>query len=223
LRQRKLELLQQLKKAMLQQMFPDKGENTPQVRFQGFNDTWEQRKLGEVTSQLTKSIYPQDTPKQMYIEYSMPAYDNGKHPYHSLGSTMSSSRKVLDRPCVLINKLNVRKKRVWLVVAPAKNSVSSAEFVPLASEQIDLSFLSYLTTSSRFTSYLLNSSSGSSNSQKRVTPEVVTDYLAALPCKAEQQQISVFFQQLDNLITLHTSDLDRLARLKKFLLQTMFV
>ncbi|GGI15630.1 hypothetical protein GCM10007377_16850 [Galliscardovia ingluviei] len=204
-------------------MFPDKGENTPQVRFQGFNDTWEQRKLGEVTSQLTKSIYPQDTPKQMYIEYSMPAYDNGKHPYHSLGSTMSSSRKVLDRPCVLINKLNVRKKRVWLVVAPAKNSVSSAEFVPLASEQIDLSFLSYLTTSSRFTSYLLNSSSGSSNSQKRVTPEVVTDYLAALPCKAEQQQISVFFQQLDNLITLHTSDLDRLARLKKFLLQTMFV
>jgi type I restriction enzyme S subunit len=164
---------------------------------------WEQRKLGDECNQLTTVINPQNEPNRLFAEYSMPAYDLDKNPDYVLGSTMNSARKVIDRPCLLINKLNVRKQRIWCIEDPEKNAVCSAEFIPVCSEGIDLRFLSYVVSGNAFTSYLEDCSSGSSNSQKRVTPDTIMNAEICMPSRAEQQIIGAYFRDLDHLITLH--------------------
>ena len=166
LHQRKCDQTKELKKFMLQKMFPKKGEKNPEIRFSGFTDDWEQRKLGDCCEQIKETVDPQQNPDVKYWEYSMPAFDNGNKPDLVYGSGMNSIRKVINTSCLLINKLNVRKKRIWLVETPLNNSVCSAEFVPIVSENVDLRFIKYIVSENKFTRYLEDCSSGSSNSQK---------------------------------------------------------
>ena len=84
----------------------------------------------------------------------MPAFDDNSRADIVSGYDMNSIRKVINAPCLLINKLNVRKKRIWLVEKPEKNAVCSAEFVPVTSDVSDLSFLKYTTLKDDFTAYL---------------------------------------------------------------------
>ena len=219
--QRKLELLTQAKKALMQQIFSQK------LRFKADDGSdfpdWEKKRIGDVAFQLKKSIDPRNIPDQLFYEYSMPAFDEKKEPHLSYGYEMASSRKILDQSCLLINKLNVRKQRIWLVSNPQENAVSSAEFVPLSSRQVNLKFLNYLALSDRFTAYLMDSSSGSSNSQKRVTPDVIEDYEAAFPSLPEQQKIADCLSSADTLIDQARAELEQWQEVKKSLLQQMFV
>lgn len=197
-------------------------KKAPTIRFQGFTDDWEQRKLGDVCNQLTGAINPQTRPNELFVEYSMPAYDSGMKPNIVYGFTMNSTRKIVNESCLLINKLNVRKKRIWYIKNPTKNAVCSAEFIPLYSDNIDLLFLNYVVSRDSFTNYLEACSSGSSNSQKRVTPDIIIEAKVFLPVKDEQLKIGSYFQKIDNLITLHQRKLDHLKTLKKYFLQNMF-
>ena len=133
----------------------------------------------------------------------MPAFDDNSRADIVSGYDMNSIRKVINAPCLLINKLNVRKKRILLVEKPEKNAVCSAEFVPVTSDVSDLSFLKYTTLKDDFTAYLEDCSSGSSNSQKRVTPDVIMKATIQIPTIAEQSIIGTFFSNLDSIITLH--------------------
>ena len=223
LHQSKLDKLKIIKKSMLENCFPKNGENVPKFRFSGFTGDWEQRKLGDLCDQLTIMINPQATPNKHYLEYSMPAYDAQKKPDYVMGSTMNSARKVIDRPCLLINKLNVRKKRIWYIENPGENAVCSAEFIPIYSESVNLTFLAYAVTDNSFTAYLEDCSSGSSNSQKRVMPETIMNANIDVPSPAEQKEIGSFFFKLDRAIALHQSKLDKLKVIKKTLLESMFV
>lgn len=197
-------------------------KKAPTIRFRGFTDDWEQRKLGDVCNQLTGAINPQTRPNELFVEYSMPAYDSGMKPNIVYGFTMNSTRKIVNESCLLINKLNVRKKRIWYIKNPTKNAVCSAEFIPLYSDNIDLLFLNYVVSRDSFTNYLEDCSSGSSNSQKRVTPDIIIEAKVFLPVKDEQLKIGRYFQKIDNLITLHQRKLDQLKTLKKYFLQNMF-
>lgn len=222
LHQRKCEQTKELKKFMLQKMFPKKGEKNPEIRFPGFTDDWEQRKLGDCCEQIKETVDPQQNPDVKYWEYSMPAFDNGNKPDLVYGSEMNSIRKVINTSCLLINKLNVRKKRIWLVETPLNNAVCSSEFVPIVSENVDLRFIKYIVSENKFTRYLEDCSSGSSNSQKRVTPDVIMSAVIKVPTIAEQQKIGEYFSNLDKLITLHQRKCEQLKELKKFMLQNMF-
>ena len=222
LHQRKCDQTKELKKFMLQKMFPKKGEKNPEIRFSGFTDDWEQRKLGDCCEQIKETVDPQQNPDVKYWEYSMPAFDNGNKPDLVCGSEMNSIRKVINTSCLLINKLNVRKKRIWLVETPLNNAVCSAEFVPIVSENVDLRFIKYIVSENKFTRYLEDCSSGSSNSQKRVTPDVIMSAVIKVPTIAEQQKIGEYFSNLDHLITLHQRKCEQLKELKKFMLQNMF-
>ena len=130
----------------------------------------------------------------------MPAFDNNRKVAKVQGKDMNSARKVMSKPCVLINKLNVRKKRIWLVDHPEKNAVSSTEFVPLSSTMMSLGYLNYVALTDRFTNYMLNCSSGSSNSQKRVTPDDILDYVITAPSLLEQERIARFLETIDSKI-----------------------
>ena len=194
----------------------------PQIRFTGFTDPWEQRKLSSTCEQLSRTINPLETPNEEFTEYSMPAFDNNETAETVIGNSMNSLRKIVDRPCLLVNKLNVRKKRIWHVPRPEANAVCSSEFVPFSSHSSDLSFIKISLLSERITAYLESCSSGSSNSQKRVTPEIIMSSEIIAPSLAEQRRIGAFFDRLDSLITLHQRKYDKLCVLKKYMLDKMF-
>ena len=222
LHQRKYDKLCVLKKSMLDKMFPKGGSLYPEIRFAGFTDPWEQRKLSSTCEQLSRTINPLETPNEEFTEYSMPAFDNNETAETVIGNSMNSLRKIVDRPCLLVNKLNVRKKRIWHVPRPEANAVCSSEFVPFSSHSSDLSFIKISLLSERITAYLESCSSGSSNSQKRVTPEIIMSSEIIAPSLAEQRRIGAFFDRLDSLITLHQRKYDKLCVLKKSMLDKMF-
>ena len=223
LHQRKYDKLCVLKKSMLDKMFPKGGSMYPEIRFAGFTDPWEQRKLSSTCEQLSRTINPLETPNEEFTEYSMPAFDNNETAETVIGNSMNSLRKIVDRPCLLVNKLNVRKKRIWHVPRPEANAVCSSEFVPFSSHSSDLSFIKISLLSERITAYLESCSSGSSNSQKRVTPEIIMSSEIIAPSLAEQRRIGAFFDRLDSLITLHQRKLELLRNIKKSMLDKMFV
>ena len=223
LHQRKYDKLCVLKKSMLDKMFPKGGSLYPEIRFSGFTDPWEQRKLSSTCEQLSRTINPLETPNEEFTEYSMPAFDNNETAETVIGNSMNSLRKIVDRPCLLVNKLNVRKKRIWHVPRPEANAVCSSEFVPFSSHSSDLSFIKISLLSERITAYLESCSSGSSNSQKRVTPEIIMSSEIIAPSLAEQRRIGAFFDRLDSLITLHQRKLELLRNIKKSMLDKMFV
>jgi len=223
LHQRKLAMLKELKQGYLQKLFPQNGSNFPQLRFAGFADAWEQRKLGDLGDILRKSIDPQLTPSREFVEYSMPSYDRGKRPNRVLGESMQSTRLKISGTVLLINKLNVRQRRIWFVKKAPENAVASGEFVPFQSFEIDLGFLHQLFLSDKTTSELQSISSGTSNSQKRVTPSDLLHYPICIPTtKGEQVVVGRFLSSIDNLITLHQRKLEKLQELKKGYLQKMF-
>ena len=218
-----IESLKLYKRGLLSKLFPQKGESVPQYRFAGFTDAWEQRRLGDCCEQIKKSVDPQQTPDKIFAEYSMPAFDNENGPDIVSGYEMNSIRKIVDTPCLLINKLNVRKKRIWMVEKPENNAVCSAEFVPIYSNGVNLKYIKYIVLEDKFTKYLEDCSSGSSNSQKRVTPDVIMDAKIMIPKIDEQLKIGEFFDNLDHLITLHQQKYSKMQSFKKFMLQNMFV
>ena len=77
---------------------------------------------------------------------------------------------------VLFNKLNVRQRRIWLIEDCEKNAVCSAEFLPYSSEKIDLNLLSHILYSDKVTNDFIGMSTGTSNSQKRITPKSFLEY-----------------------------------------------
>lgn len=219
--QAEVDAWEQRKKGVMQKLF------SQEVRFKADDGSdfpdWEEKTLGDVCTQLNMTIDPQANGDDEFVEYSMPAYDSQRTAKVVLGRDMSSARKIMTTPCVLINKLNVRKKRVWLVEQPESNAVCSTEFVPLASKTLDLRFLGYLTVTDGFTNYLLNCSSGSSNSQKRVTPNDLLDYVAKFPSLPEQRKIADCLSSLDDVIVKAKAEFEKWQELKKGLLQQMFV
>jgi type I restriction enzyme S subunit len=221
---KKIELLQEQKKGFLQKMFPKADEAQPEMRFAGFTGDWEERALKEVGDFVRTSIDPQAAPDSEFIEYSMPSYDNGRLPEHVLGKSMQSMRLKISGEVLLINKLNVRQKRIWLIEDAPDNAVASNEFRPFTSEKIDMTFLEQLMLSDKTTRDLESISSGTSNSQKRITPPDVLKYQIKLPKERdEQEKIGIFFKQLDNIIVLHQQKIDIYKERKKGFMQQMFI
>lgn len=219
--QAEVDAWEQRKKGVMQKLF------SQEVRFKADDGSdfpeWEEKKLGDVCTQLNMTIDPQANGDDEFVEYSMPAYDNQRTAKVVLGRDMSSARKIMPTPCVLINKLNVRKKRVWVIEQPESNAVCSTEFVPLTSKTSDLRFLGYLTMTDGFTNYLLNCSSGSSNSQKRVAPNDLLNYVVKFPSPPEQSKIANCLSSIDDVIAKAKAELAKWQELKKGLLQQMFV
>ena len=213
--------LEQQKKAAMQKIF------SQEVRFKREDGTeypeWEDSVLSDYCEEIKTSIDPKKYPNDTFLEYSMPAFDIDKTPNTVIGSDMNSNRKIISNPCVLINKLNVRKKRIWKVPNPTDNSVCSAEFIPVTSDKMSIDFLEHLALSDRFTARLLDCSTGTSNSQKRVTPDIIMDMPITIPCFEEQQKIADFLSAYDEAISYAKQELEHWKQLKKGLLQQMFV
>ncbi|WP_125591272.1 restriction endonuclease subunit S [Companilactobacillus jidongensis] len=184
----------------------------------------EQRKLEEIGNFIRESIDPQKMPDERFYEYSMPAYDRSRNPDMVFGETMHSNRIKISNYVLLINKLNVRQKRIWLVNAKFDNSVASSEFIPFKSKSIDLKFLEQFLLSNRTTKKLESISSGTSNSQKRISPNDLLNFIVQIPySRGEQTIIGSLLKHIDDSIKFEEKRLSQLQQMKKYYLQKLFI
>ena len=134
----------------------------------------------------------------------MPNYDDWKTPKVVKGNSMLSNRIKIKGNVLLINKLNVHQRRIWNVQTSFEDSVASGEFLPYISEEVNLEMLSQVLLSDSSTLDLISLSSGSSNSQKRITPEEFMKYNVMFPTDIkEQNMIAKLLNSIDKHISLH--------------------
>lgn len=225
LHQRKYSQLCNIKKSMLEKMFPRKGATVPEIRFAGFTDDWEQRKLGEVA----EKTFGGGTPNT-----SNEAFWNGKIPW--IQSSDVTDGKVFElQPKKYITTDGLNKSAAQLVPADSiaiitRVGVGKLVFVPFSyTTSQDFLSLSKLKTEPFFTVYAcykkiqseLNEVQGTSI--KGITKNELLAKEIMVPDYAEQHKIGDYFKNLDHLITLHQRELERLQNIKKACLEKMFM
>jgi type I restriction enzyme S subunit len=230
LHQRKCEMLQKTKKALLEKMFPQNGSAFPEVRFKGFTETWEQRKLGELMNVTSvKRIHQSDwttegvrflrardivsaakneevdylyISKQKYEEYSALS---GKV---SVGDLLVTGVGTIGIPLLIKNLEPVYFKDgniIWF-----QNG-----------EKIESDFFYYSFVAKAIQNFIKDSSGIGTVGTYTIENGKKTPIF--LPEKAEQKAVGAFFTHLDHLITLHQRELEKLQKLKSACLQKMFV
>jgi type I restriction enzyme S subunit len=225
LHQRKCEQTKKLKKYMLQKMFPQNGAKVPEIRFYGFTYDWEQRKLGEIATET----YGGGTPKTSNEEFW-----KGDIPW--IQSSDLIDECLFDvRPRKCISQEAVSKSATKLVpqnsiAIVTRVGVGKLAFMPFSyATSQDFLSLSGLKIDPEFTVYALYkmmqsvSNEVQGTSIKGVTKDELLAKKIIFPSCNEQKKIGAYLHSLDNLITLHQRKCDELKKMKKYMLQNMFI
>ena len=226
LHQRKRGRLENIKKAMLEKMFPKNGADVPEVRFAGFTEAWEQRKLGEIAEKTfgggTPSTSNPDfwSGKIPWIQSSDLTEDNlfdvKPRKFISKLAIKSSASKIIPKNSIaIIVRVGVGK----LALLPFQYSTSQ-DFLSIAGLNIDGLFASY----SIYKKLKKDLPLVQGTSIKGITKEELLGKVLLIPIKkSEQARIGTFFRQLDRLVTLHQRKVALLQNIKKACLEKMFV
>lgn len=190
-------------------------------RLPGFYGEWSYKPLGILGDLSREVINPQSFSETIFYEYSMPAYDNGRHPEKALGGSMHSSRLKIYGEVILFNKLNVRQRRVWYVEECMENAICSSEFLPYHPIKILPEFLYQVLLCDKTTVDFENMSTGTSNSQKRIAPSDFLEYKIFLPEKDEQQAIAQVLSDMDSEIELLEKKLAKYQQIKQGMMQEL--
>jgi type I restriction enzyme, S subunit len=226
LHQRKLDLLKEQKKGYLQKMFPKNGAKVPELRFAGFADDWEERKLGDFsdvrdgTHASPKYIsegHPMVTSKNLthsgldMTDVSFLTDEDfdeiNKRSKVSIGDILFGMIGTIGNP-VIVYRDDFAIKNVALIKEKSSNPI------------INKWLLQYLKSPS-FNRFIQKENAG--GTQKFIALGLIRDMNLRVPKKEEQQKIGSFFKQLDDTIALHQRKLDLLKEEKKGFLQKMFV
>ncbi|MCO6018986.1 hypothetical protein CKN86_02855 [Carnobacterium divergens] len=226
LHQRELEILKNTKKAFLQKMFPKEGEKVPEVRFPGFMDDWELRKLeylGKVTTGKAFSSTDFDENGEYLIITNKDISDSSRSQNTVTDRINTYDNKVISKYNLSGENLLVTMDGVNLgkTAKYSNNKALLAQRVGrIQSEQIE--FVYQVTANQAFLSTMRTLSVG--NAIKHISLKQIADYKSLVPNnKDEQAQIGNFFKKLDNTIALHQRELTILQNTKKAFLQKMFV
>ena len=231
LHQRKLDNLKLKKKALLQKLFPKNGERYPELRFPGFTDAWEQRKLGAMCSLFTDGdwIESKDQSNEgirliqtgnIGVGKFIDKPENKKWISHSTFNNLKC-KELLDGD-ILISRLPQPAGRACIINTNNEKWITAVDctIVRLLDQYSNKFILQSLCTYSYF--HLIDSFLAGGTRQ-RVSRSNLSDINIMSPEKIEQDKIGLFFECIDNLITLHQRKLDHLKLQKKALLQQMFV
>ena len=230
LHQRKYDKLINVKKFMLQKMFPQSGSNVPEIRFAGFTDVWEQRKFGDITE--IKSA----------LRVHKEEWTNTGVPFYRSSDVMSAINGTTNTKAFISEELYEKlsstsgKLEKGDVLVTGGGSVGNPYIVPnneplytkdadllwiKNNEKFDSYFVYEFFFSPVFRTYLESISHVGTIAHYTITQ--LADTPIALPSIEEQKQIGVCFKNLDNLITLHHSKLEKLKNIKKSMLEKMFI
>ncbi len=187
-------------------------------------DNWESFKIGDLCEVVKKTINPMHYPKEIFELYSLPAFDNNKTPEKLLGDAIKSNKVVLEKDVILINKLNVRFKRIWSLSNVAENSVSSTEYLVLKPKPlVDKNFLYYYLIGDLFTNTIDGARTGTSNSHQRVKKEFILGQKLNLPTFGHQEAIANLLKSFDDKIEINNKINSNLEELAQTLYKHWFV
>ena len=220
LHQRKCDETKQLKKFMLQKMFPKNGEKNPKIRFEGFTDDWEQRKVGEVTKELLdydnfSSGLPLLTSSRsglMYqSEYRGNATTENENTLFSVVPLNACTYRHMSDDSTFHLNINTLEK-----------GLVSKEYPVFQENESNLKFIvQYINSSNSFTKFCTEQKKG--GTRTRLYYKTLCEYKLMMPSIKEQNKTANFFDTLDHLITLHQRKCEKLKELKKYMLHNMFV
>ena len=228
LHQRKLDKLKNIKKSMLEKMFPKNGSNIPEIRFTGFTDAWEQRKFGESVlierggSPRPIDEYITDDSRGLNWIKIGDAPEQGNYitkTAEKIKTTgLSKTRQVVPGDLILSNSMSFGRPYImaiegcihdgWLLIRNIR-------------DEFDLIFLCYLLGIPQMIKQYKSMAAGST--VNNLNKELVGNTIVKIPPKDEQIHLGKFFNNLDNLITLHQRKLEKLQNIKKACLEKMFV
>ena len=225
LHQRKCDGLKTVKKSLLEKMFPREGETTPELRFSGFTDAWEQRRLGDI-AEIVGGGTPNTGNPDFWdgeIDWYSPA-ELGEHVYAD-----GSVRRITEKGYTSCSAKMLPANKTILFTSRAgigntailrRSACTNQGFQSLVvKDGSDVYFL--YTMSGKLKRCAEERASGSTFLE--VSGKQLATIEVSLPQFPEQQVIGVLFSQLDNLIALHQRKLDLLKNVKKSLLEGMFV
>ena len=229
LHQRKCDRLKELKKGLLQKMFPKNGEKIPELRFPGFTEDWEQRKLGDMYGAIGNAFVGTATP--YYVE----------HGHFYLESNNVKDGQINHNSEIFINdEFYEKQKDKWLhtgdIVMVQSGHVGHAAVIPEELDNIAAhALIMFRNPKEKFEPYFLNyeyqtdiskkkiENIATGNTIRHILASDMQEFIVDVPTYTEQKRIANYFQSLDHLITLHQRKLEHLKELKKGLLQQMFV
>ena len=228
LHQRKCDETKELKKFMLQKMFPKNGEKKPEIRFEGFTDDWEQRKLGELVEFYNgdrSSRYPNDSDM---VSEGVPFINAGD--LVSGRVKLDTANKITEEK---FNELSGAKIQRGDIIYCLRGTLGKNAFVDnfdvgtVASSLVDIRpkkvvgkyLYQVLNSDIEYTQRIVNDEGAA---QPNLSAKNLSLFNIPMPDEVEQEKIAAYFDDLDNLITLHQRKCDEIKEIKKFMLQNMF-
>ena len=226
LHQRKYNKLLNVKKSMLEKMFPKNGSNIPEIRFKGFTDPWEQRKLGDIadivgggTPSTNNADYwdgdidwyaPAEIGDKIFVDSSerkitKEGFENCSAKLLPAGSVLFTSRAGIGKMAIL-----------------RKESCTNQGFQSIVPHEGELDSYFIFSRSDELKNY--GETVGAGSTFVEVSGKQMSNMNLMMPKSySEQIVIGKYFSQLDDLITLHQRELEKLQNIKKSMLEKMFV
>ena len=229
LHQRKCEQTKKLKKYMLQKMFPRNGAKVPEIRFDGFTYDWEQRKLGDMGSTFTglsgKTKEDFGHGDAQFITY-MNVFSN---PVANIEMTeaveIDAKQNRVKKGDVFFTTSSETPEEVGMSCVMPENKdniyLNSFCFGYRPTEKFDLDYLAYVLRADSFRKEMKFLAQGIS--RYNISKNKVMEVSIPIPNLEEQTMVGRYFSNLDHLITLHQRKCDELKKMKKYMLQNMFI
>ena len=229
LHQRKFEKLTNVKKSMLEKMFPQNGSSYPEIRFKGFTDPWEQRKLGDIGKARSGVGFPDADQGGLtgvpFFKVSDMNSDGNENEMTVANNYVTAEQiadhrwsPITELPAIFFAKVGaavmLNRKRLCRFPFLLDNNTMAYSLSPT---KWDADFAKALFGTVDLTSLVQVGALPSYNAGDVESMEIY------LPSLLEQEQIGAYFNHLDNLITLHQRELEKLQNIKKSMLEKMFV
>lgn len=231
LHQRKCEEMKTLKKYMLQKMFPQNGQSVPQIRFSGFTEDWEQRKLGDLVNRVTRKNQDLVSELPLTISAQYGLIDQNEFFDKRVASKDVSGYYLIENGEFAYNK-STSTDAPWGAIKRLdryENGVLSTLYIVFGIKEnnpVDSDFLvSYYNTNLWHKGIHEIAAEGARNhGLLNIAPADFFETKLMIPQDIEEQKkIGKYFEELERLITLHQQKCDELRNIKKFMLQNMFI
>ena len=229
LHQRKYEKLHNIKKSMLEKMFPKNGSNVPEIRFKGFTEAWEQRKVAELgkiyiglVTTMTAHYTDEGTLLIRNSDIKDGRFEFGEKPIFLEKSFAMANESRMHQ---IGDVITVHTGDVGTSAVISENEDKSIGFATIVTRPnktiIDPSYLCTFLNTERHKKWAVAISTGDGRTNYNLGDYF--ELVVPVPSIKEQKQIAMFIENLNNLITLHQRELEKLQNIKKSMLEKMFV
>ena len=224
LHQRKFEKLTNVKKSMLEKMFPQNGSSYPEIRFKGFTDPWEQRKVGDLLIERNQQAPMSDEyPLMAFIANEGVAPKGERYDRSALVTdTVNKLYKKTEKGDFIYSSNNLETGSIGLNKY-GKACISPVYSIFEPTGIADSDFLGRRLVRKDFINAMVKWRQGVIYGQWRIHESDFLKIEIPVPSVEEQRKIGAYLDQLDNLITLHQRELKKLQNIKKSMLEKMFV